>query len=94
MSLLDQLPAVSECSAASCSYNEADKCKAPAITVSGSTKCVTFIPLTVKGGFLAAVSHVGACQQLDCTHNHDLECNADSIEIGSETAACLAFVGR
>ena len=94
MSVLDELPAISECSAESCSYNEADHCQAPAITVGEASRCVTFIPLAVKGGLPKVASHVGACQQVDCSHNHHLECDADTIQIGREAAACLTFASR
>jgi hypothetical protein len=36
---------------------------------------------------------VGACQRVECTHNKDLLCSADSVEIGSgaDTADCLTY---
>lgn len=93
MTELAELPTVSECSVSGCSYNDHSNCKAPAITI-GQSSCVTFIPLSVKGGLDKVVSHVGACQRADCTHNSQLECTADSVRIGADAtsiADCLTY---
>lgn len=92
---LTSLPIVSECSVAGCSYNDHTHCKAPAVTI-GSASCVTFIPLSVKGGLDKVVSHVGACQRAECSHNSQLECTAASIRIGAGASAadCLTFAAR
>lgn len=93
MTELLELPKVSECSVEGCSYNEHTHCKAPAITVGDTTKCVTFIPLSIKGGLDTVMSHVGACQRADCAHNQKLECTADSIVVGPgrDKADCLTY---
>ncbi len=96
-----EMPAVSECTVAGCSYNH-DGCHAFAITVSGDTgsaDCGTFIPLGTKGGLDKVVAQVGACQRTDCSFNAELECTASSIRVGAgargaDTAACLTFAGR
>jgi hypothetical protein len=96
MTQLSELPVISECSVAGCSYNDHSNCKAPAITV-GASNCVTFIPLSVKGGLDKVVSHVGACQRAECTHNSHLECTAASIRVGADAtsmADCLTFAPR
>ncbi len=84
MSALMDLPLVSTCTVAGCSYNH-DGCHAGAITVGGSgtdASCATFIPLTVKGGLDTVIAHVGACQRADCQHNVGLECSAESVRVG------------
>ncbi|HEY0187552.1 MAG TPA: DUF1540 domain-containing protein [Cellulomonas sp.] len=95
MSTLAELPAVSECSVAGCSYNHAHACGAAAITIGGTgdAQCATFIPLSVKGGLDRVVSHVGACQRADCSHNNHLSCSADAVRIGSghDLADCLTY---
>ena len=90
-----EMPAVSECTVAGCSYNH-DGCHAFAITVSGhdgSADCGTFIPLGAKGGLDKVVAQVGACQRLDCVHNTDLECTAPSVRVGAGTAPGASAAG-
>ncbi|MDR2380974.1 MAG: DUF1540 domain-containing protein [Bifidobacteriaceae bacterium] len=88
---------VSECSVADCAYNQAEACHAGAVTIagpSGHAGCVTFIPLTVKGGFAQSTAAVGACQHLECTYNADLECGAPAIKVGlrgATEADCLTY---
>jgi hypothetical protein len=94
MSTLMDQPPVSECSVDGCSYNHEHACSAAAITIAGSAgdaKCATFIPLNVKGGLDRVVSHVGACQRADCTHNAHLTCAADAVRVGAghDLADCL-----
>lgn len=96
MSTLADLPTIAECSVDGCSYNHAHACNAAAITVgggSGDAQCATFIPLNVKGGLDRVVSHVGACQRADCTHNEHLTCAADAVRIGAahDLADCLTY---
>lgn len=98
MSALAELPTVTSCTVAGCSYNH-DGCHAAAITVGGSgadASCATFIPLTVKGGLSTVPASVGACQRVDCIHNDKLECTAASVIIGAgeDTADCLTFAAR
>ncbi|MBW0254078.1 MULTISPECIES: DUF1540 domain-containing protein [unclassified Cellulomonas] len=96
MSTLMDQPPVSECSVDGCSYNHEHACSAAAITIAGSAgdaKCATFIPLNVKGGLDRVVSHVGACQRADCTHNEHLTCAADAVRVGAghDLADCLTY---
>ena len=98
MTTVLDLPLVTICTVAGCSYNH-DGCHAGAITVGGhgdTASCATFIPLDVKGGLGAMVAHVGACQRADCTHNEALECTAESVHIGSlgDPADCLTYSAR
>lgn len=96
MSALMDMPAVTECSVAGCSYNDHSSCHAAAVTITNASSCATFIPLTVKGGLSKVVTQVGACQRGDCTHNSALECSAPAVRIGSgsEAADCLTFAPR
>ena len=66
MSTLMDMPQVSECSVAGCSYNH-DGCHAGAVTITGTgddAQCATFIPLGYKGGLDRVISHVGARPQV------------------------------
>jgi hypothetical protein len=99
MTDLMDMPAIAECSVAGCSYNDHSSCHAAAITVGGTggdALCATFIPLGVKGGLDKVLSHVGACQRAECSHNAHLECTADSIRVGAglDAADCLTFAPR
>lgn len=100
-SLLD-LPRVSDCSVAGCSYNH-DGCHAAAVTIGGhgsQAECATFIPLSVKGGLDRVVAQVGACQRGECVHNESLECHAEAVRIGGGVASdhleagCLTYSPR
>ncbi len=96
---LMDLPTITECSVAGCSYNDHSSCHAAAITIAGSAgdaKCATFIPLSVKGGLDKVISHVGACQRGDCSHNSHLECTASTVRVGSgkDAADCLTYDPR
>lgn len=92
------LPLIQDCAVDSCSYNKAKTCGAAAITMGAAQSCVTFIPLSVKGGLEQAhTTFVGACQQSDCAHNDHLECTASAISVGAGTAGtagCLTFKAR
>ena len=95
-SLMD-LPAVAECSVDGCSYNHDHACNAAAVTIGAGgsdANCATFIPLDMKGGLDRVISHVGACQRADCTHNSALECTAAAVRIGhgTDAADCLTYV--
>lgn len=99
MSTLMEMPEVAECSVAGCSYNDHSHCHAAAVTIAGTAgdaACATFIPLGSKGGLDKVVSHVGACQRAECTHNSSLECTAEAVRIGSghDHADCLTFTPR
>ncbi|MFN7242921.1 MAG: DUF1540 domain-containing protein [Dietzia cercidiphylli] len=90
------LTGISNCTVTTCSFNADADCTAPAITVAGSpdpAECGTFISLDVRGGLPTANAHVGACQRVECTHNKDLLCSAESVTIGSgaDTADCLTY---
>lgn len=90
------LTGISTCTVTACSFNNEQSCNAGAITVAGApdhAECGTFISLDVRGGLPTASAHVGACQRVECTHNKDLLCSAESVKIGSgaDTADCLTY---
>jgi hypothetical protein len=92
MSVLE-MPRVSECSVAGCSYNH-DGCTAYAVSVGQDAQCATFVPLNVKGGLDKVIAKVGACQRSSCRFNQDLECSADFIRVGGAEADCLSYEAR
>ncbi len=98
MTALLEMPHVSECSVAGCSYNH-DGCHAFAVTITdkgAGAECGTFIPLGAKGGLDKVVARVGACQQADCVHNESLECQAPAVRVGpgADQADCLTYTPR
>lgn len=101
MTAMLEMPPITECTVAGCSYNDHSNCHAMAITVGGSgadAQCATFIPLSIKGGLAKVHGQVGACQRADCVHNESLECTATSVRVGagsgSDMADCLTFQAR
>lgn len=86
------LPLISDCAEADCSFNH-DGCHAPAVTV-GDTNCLTFLPLTLRGGIDDAHAEVGACKSANCKHNENLVCHASAVKIGADGAECLTFSAR
>ncbi|GGM13256.1 DUF1540 domain-containing protein [Nakamurella endophytica] len=93
-----EMPPITECTVAGCSYNDHSSCHAKAITVraGSSAECATFIPLGAKGGLPKVRGQVGACQRGDCVHNESLECTAPSIRVGAgaDPADCLTYSSR
>ncbi|QGU06107.1 hypothetical protein COCCU_00695 [Corynebacterium occultum] len=86
---------VSSCTTTACAFNDGG-CNAYAITVGGenAAACGTFTTLDIRAGISDAHSEVGACHRLDCTHNKDLMCAADSISIVGESAMCADYNAR
>lgn len=98
MSVLAELPRITECSVEGCSYNH-DGCHAAAVTIGGAgagAQCATFIPLSIKGGLDTMRAQVGACQRVDCAHNDHLNCSAEAVRVGpgQDLADCLTFTHR
>lgn len=92
------LATVIGCSVSSCAYNQTNACAAAAITMGAPEKdkaaCITFIPLSVKGGKANVNSFVGACTRDDCAYNDHLECSAASVQVGDAGAECLTYSPR
>lgn len=90
------LTTINTCTVTACSFNAEQSCNAGGITVAGTpdhAECGTFIALDVRGGLPTAGAHVGACQRVECKHNKDLLCSAESVTIGAgaDTADCLTY---
>lgn len=85
------IPVIASCATTACSYNKGG-CSAQAITVAGSGKavCGTLVELDGRGGLASADGRVGACQHLECSHNTDLLCVADKVEVGAG-GVCLTY---
>lgn len=99
MSTLAEMPQVSECTVAGCSYNNHSACHAGAVTIGGhgaAAQCATFIPLNVKGGLDTVLASVGACQRADCAFNENLSCTASEVRVGAagDLADCLTYTAR
>ena len=82
------LPQVSDCAVADCSYNH-NGCEAAAMTM-GVGGCSTFIALPQVGG-IGTKASVGACVKADCEYNDHLECGAEAIKVGSASGECLTY---
>ena len=94
-----EMPKVISCTVTNCAYNTSQVCHAMAITVgdiSNRPKCDTFFQTSIHGGLKDVTAGVGACKISDCTHNKELECNAQNIKVGMQSGAaeCLTFKKR
>lgn len=95
MKTLLEMPAVRECAAVSCSFNDSG-CHAPAVTVAAAgaaASCATFVESSVRGGAAGIIGSVGACARTDCVHNTSLACTAPSVQIGPDVTVsdCLTY---
>lgn len=76
---------IESCANSTCAFNN-DGCSAVAITIAGSANdasCGTFIALNEHGGLPTANATIGACQRVECTHNHQLLCDAKTINVNA-----------
>ena len=106
---MTQVPKVSRCEMAECGFNQDMKCHAAAIQVGDplvaeatkkklqDPKCDTFTVLS--GRHLGApdlIAQVGACKADTCTHNVDLRCTAQAIQVGHHQrhADCQTYESR
>ena len=93
-----EMPMVSKCIVNECSYNMSNKCHARAITIGDSIKpgCDTFIANGTHTNHTKLNAGIGACKTATCKHNDDLECMADSIQVGMlmNEANCMTFAMR
>jgi hypothetical protein len=95
MKTLLTMPAVRECAAVSCSFNDRG-CHAPAVTVAstdGAATCVTFVESPVRGGIADVTGTIGACARTECVHNSHLACTAESVQVGPRATMsdCLTY---
>lgn len=93
-----EMPIVSKCQVNECSYNASSRCHARAITVGDAEHpgCDTFIANGMHTGHQQQLAGIGACKTATCKHNEDLECMADSIQVGmiKNEANCMTFAMR
>ncbi|MFY1669460.1 DUF1540 domain-containing protein [Plantactinospora sp. WMMB334] len=95
MRTLLQMPAVRECAATACSFNDGG-CHAPAVTVASAgdaASCATFVESSVRGGIADVTGTVGACARTECVYNTNLACTAESVQVGAGATAsdCLTY---
>ena len=93
---MSTMTTIGSCAATTCAYNHGG-CSALAVTIagqSGKPACGTFLTIDVRGGRGQSEGHVGACQRLECVHNAELLCTADSISIAADSADCLSYEAR
>ncbi len=86
---MSNMTTVDTCASTNCSFNH-DGCNAFAMTMGGKG-CVTFIEIGTRGGLDRVTAQVGACQRADCVHNANLECSAESVRVGGQSAECLTY---
>lgn len=96
------MPQVSSCAVEECAYNTDKICHAMAITIGDGVgtgvhaMCDTFFQTSLFGGAKDQVGGVGACKVPACRFNEDLECMAESVQVGygQDHADCLTFGKR
>lgn len=90
-----QMPAVAQCQATECAYNQGRKCHALAITIGDAEnpQCDTFIVSSTNGGDSSVTARVGACKVSKCKYNRSLECSAPNISVGymKSEVSCTTF---
>jgi hypothetical protein len=93
-----EMPMVSKCMVSECSYNSSSKCHARAITIGDSIHpgCDTFLAGASHTKQAKLVAGIGACKTASCKHNEDLECMAESVQVGMvrSEANCMTFAMR
>jgi len=93
-----EMPIVSKCTANECAYNLDSKCNARAITVGDAIhpNCDTYLAGSHHPNSAKHIAGIGACKTAGCKFNEDLECMAESIQIGKikNEANCMSFTLR
>lgn len=96
MEITIDIPLVDECAINECAYNTGQKCHAKAITIGDGVHpgCDTsFMDSSQHTNDTSILAGVGACKVTGCTFNNDLECSADSINVGmnGNRINCLTY---
>lgn len=81
---------VTSCAVTTCSFNKNDACGALGITIGGTRSCRTMTTIDARAES-GGPANVGACHRIDCIHNNNLLCGADSISITADTALCASY---
>lgn len=93
-----EMPIVAKCMVSECAYNLSSNCHARAITIGDSLQpgCDTFMAGTRHAKSATQIAGIGACKTAGCKFNEDLECMAESIQVGiiKNEANCMTFVLR
>lgn len=93
-----EMPTVTKCMASECAYNVNTNCHARAITIGDLTHpgCDTFLGGVGHTKQARQIAGIGACKTAICKFNDDLECMADTIQVGmvKSKANCTTFTLR
>ena len=89
-----EMPVVTMCMASECVYNLNSNCHARAITIGDTAhpSCDTFLAGS-RHTKQTQIAGIGACKTVGCKFNSDLECMAESIQVGmvKNKANCMTF---
>jgi hypothetical protein len=90
-----EMPIVTKCAVNECVYNASNSCHARAISIGNSVQpgCDTFMAGAQHTMKVNQVAGIGACKTAGCKFNDDLECTAESIQVGiiKNEANCTTF---
>lgn len=93
-----EMPVVTKCMVNECAYNASNSCHARAITIGDSLQpgCDTFLAGSPHAKSAGQMAGIGACKTAGCKFNDDLECMAESIQVGmiKNEANCMTFAMR
>lgn len=93
-----EMPIVTNCMASACAYNVNSNCHARAITIGDSLHpgCDTFMEGSRHIKQADQTAGIGACKTATCKFNEDLECMAESIQVGMvrSEANCMTYALR
>ena len=93
-----EMPTVAQCMVNECVYNSGSSCHARAITVGDSVHpgCDTFQAGAQHAKSVNQIAGIGACKTVVCRFNDDLECMAESVQVGmvKNEANCMTFALR
>ena len=93
-----EMPVVTKCLANECVYNANSSCHARAITIGDSIHpgCDTFMAGSRHIKRVHQIAGIGACKTVGCKFNDDLECMAESVQVGvvKSEANCTTFALR
>lgn len=96
--IMIEMPMVANCMANDCAYNVNSNCHARAITIGDATHpcCDTFMNGSQHTKSTSRIAGIGACKTGTCQHNEDLECMADSVQVGmaQSEVKCMTFAMR
>ena len=90
-----EMPIVAKCMVSECVYNASSSCHARAISIGDTLHpgCDTFLAGARHARSVNQIAGIGACKTTGCKFNNDLECMAESIQVGmvKNKANCMTF---